>query len=1427
MPILTTPLTQTSTPNAATKVLIAELHIELIKLGNPIDELTDRAPQIFGATTAQAVSAFQTQYGFSPNGTVDTLLGRLTRVAALVIDGNYPLMLTALQELLGLTLSAPAATNALLARFALIAGDYAIAKKFADRAPSAPGLVDIRRLLDPQQVKALPIEVVHPENFYTYRYQPLGNDTDAIIKRLKDLASANGFSRMRIEQEGDTGGEREPLPPVEPEPPIPLPEIPIANEARRKAVQQAASNAVMAIEQWQNANADFKKQHYKDAITAYSECEQKARYYFTQRYQVSISSKRRSIVSSLFEIEDSSIFLRSTLASRRLPISLVELKQQESISLLAENVLALDLQGKEVNPNAPNGGARLAESERVREQNWDKMLFLLITVFVPLARAEANRMQRQYDEAIKDLNHVLQPYSLIFKGVPRVISSDGQTEIVTPIRSVSPTCDFIERPFTRLLLAEVLLDKAESEYKSRLLERSIQPPTLKAQQTYQAVIENFRGEGEYVARVEQGKAVLERQINEKVAPAGNRPADTSSVLFQQLGKDSYIPTIEPVGSSLPGLERNLAPHTSLLKIEAPTSIRETNPRVYTLLLAAQARLTQLAANFNYLGYRDDYVPPWRFQFLLERARYFTEHAKSAQRDYLNFLSNAENDEFQELGASQTVAMEKSNVLIETARVDQVQLEVAASLQSLVLAASVETNAQTRMDNFTDFDDDMAGLEEDSSWLSAIGAVTGVAVAAGVAIATGGVGAVALGGSIWTGGASFLGDRNRSSQAQEQRDLEKKNLNLSKTEATKAKAVATANSQVAKAGLVVAGLQRQAALLRHEFAIQNLAFLRNRILSSEQWFRLAASIRSISETYLRYAIEIAFLAEQAYEFEADKQINVIRFDYDQSEVGSFLAGDFLLRDLDTLEQDLIVNQRQRQQEVRYVLSLAREFPQALQELRDNGKMTFSLVLEQIEHRFPGLFNARLGAVDVMPVALLDSTRFSLELTYLGSSQVRLRTQPGQPNPTDDWTVQTRVSGPETTIFSGLSRQEANAVFPFMSNGQRNAFEGFGAASAWQIDMSMQDNQVVPGTLADLLITFTLSGYYDAGLRQKVERDLPKTAVLTKWLSARQTFPDAFFDFNRTGKMVWPVSADLLSLSGSPGRLRNVGLLLLPAPSRIQFGRLQASYQVDFRVEADGTLNILSEIPAITFGIGVPGNPLQLNAQVTLQANATATWNFGDGKPIQSGATVQHGYDRPGKYTVTLRIVRNGRLKEFKAEIALSRTQKLTSPVTAFPQLTKVAGAIRATMISTAGDGALTAYWQLKDADTLKGTSVDFTNLTAGNYTLRCRAVRQLKVRVYSNQRFLPDRIVNMDSFTIATNRRFSPTGAEIPGTTPNSLAQQLFPTAAEPLSATDEWTVEMTLDDNPFLKSVSNSDIIQPDFSALQDVIWTMEYELNS
>jgi len=113
-----------------------------------------------------------------------------------------------------------------------------------------------------------------------------------------------------------------------------------------------------------------------------------------------------------------------------------------------------------------------------------------------------------------------------------------------------------------------------------------------------------------------------------------------------------------------------------------------------------------SADFNWLGYRDDYVPPWRFQFLLDRGRYFAEHAKQAQRDYLNFLSTAEREELQERSAEQAVALESANIAIEDARVEQAGKEHLAATRSWLLQQAVLSDANRRLGDYLQFDQEM-------------------------------------------------------------------------------------------------------------------------------------------------------------------------------------------------------------------------------------------------------------------------------------------------------------------------------------------------------------------------------------------------------------------------------------------------------------------------------------------------------------------------------------------------------------------------------------------------------------------------------------------------------------------------------------------------------------------------------------------------
>lgn len=1255
-------------------------------------------------------------------------------------------------------------------------------------------------------------------------------------------------------------------------------------------LDEARFRWVEAINYWQIANQEVFAKRYSNAEAFYEESQKAVVRYFEKYYTESpfaiafaidpkapVAQNLGKVLLKLWEKKAQFVVLWSKVQRRWRINTLEELNKHDWLSFYGPETPDGSTIQKTAWNVLTNDDLSFGDTKDKRQESLDYFALILACVFVPLARAEMNRTRRNYDAAIDEYKRLLDPI--------QVQRSPSKLD------RIWLTCAFIERPFILSALGETLIELGDLQFKE-----ASQGDAGKAKATYQSILDHFKEHGAYVELIAKASLTLDVKSKALTAPAtddeGMSPAERE-MATRVFGKDVTIEGIKSRTNELPGLSLTKAPAESWLDFHrygngAP--IGETNPRIYSLLLNTQARLLQIEHGFNYLGYKDDYVPPWRFQLLLERARYFAEHAKTAQRDFMNFLHNAEQEEFQEQGAAQAVEMEKANVAVETARVSQASGEVAVARGSMELAQAQAWTARDRFNRYRQVDQYLRDLEFDALETSQTKSMFG----AFFSVASGGVAGVAgyVNSVLDLTGTSERDVQMRTSQ--QNRSMELFNLGAAIPETLKAKKIADDQLEVARRGLVVAGLQRQASLLRHEFAIQNLQYLRNRTLNSEQWFRLASAIRGVADTYLRYAIELAFLAEQAYEFEADKRINVIRFDYDQSELGAFLAADFLLTDLDTVEQDFITNQKERHQQVRYVVSMARDFHDALGDLRRDKKANFVLRLEQLEKRFPGLYNARIGVVDVLPIALMDSTRFSLDLTHTGSGQMRIKGKPDVPlgsvepsksvlnvndlpgyklsdhseegnelpnitlpafdynwseTPKEMWPVKFLVTEPQTAIYSGLARQDAASAFPVAATSQRNAFEGLGLAGGWSIDMSGRDNQMVPESLADILITFTISGYHDIGLRAAVQEATVPTNRVTAHLSARRSFPDAFYEFNRSGRMTWKVTREMLTAAENLGPLCNVAVLALPGPVGSNYlGRVMCHRKVRFRVSNAG-IEFLGENPRIAYVFPNESNPLEVTVRVELHqelpVKTAVSWDFGDGSPrqygkVESGPDVQkkayaiHDYKKPGRYNVTMRIERDRRFTEFRAEVVVSRTHhELRPPVEAFPKLEFETGSgtlplVKCTVADPLAE-SLNVSWKLGEEVVRDERSHNFT-LSPGEYTLGFTAIRALKALVSGSERSFAAEPVDFDGLTLVTNRRFDVLGTEVPGGGENPPRNKFTSfvfgetNSSHELSPANEWTVEFPIANNEFLKSVSSSNVDQHGWGEIADAVLVLEYE---
>jgi hypothetical protein len=172
------------------------------------------------------------------------------------------------------------------------------------------------------------------------------------------------------------------------------------------------------------------------------------------------------------------------------------------------------------------------------------------------------------------------------------------------------------------------------------------------------------------------------------------------------------------------------------------------------------------------------------------------------------------------------------------------------------------------------------------------------------------------------------------------------------------------------------------------------------------------------------------------------------------------------------------------------------------------------------------------------------------------------------------------------------------------------------------------------------------------------------------------------------------------------------------------------------------------------------------------------------------------------------------------------------VTAFPTLTRETNPgipvghtrVVGTVNTPVGDPVF-ATWHVGNQQAVTGDSAAF-DLTPGNYTVFFTAVRMLKARMYCTQRHLTEPVFDFNGLSLASNRRFDLNGNEITGIDSNPpanpLTAHLFEAGA--LSPVDEWTVELPLSDNAFLRCVSGTDVEQHDLAEIQDVILALEYE---
>jgi hypothetical protein len=652
----------------------------------------------------------------------------------------------------------------------------------------------------------------------------------------------------------------------------------------------------------------------------------------------------------------------------------------------------------------------------------------------------------------------------------------------------------------------------------------------------------------------------------------------------------------------------------------------TNPAVQSIIRRACLGLQLIRECRNILGYKNDYVPLYRFAQIHQLTNDFATQAKSAENDFIRFTESYEQTthtllkELQALEISK--ATESLNQYLKTQADQNVTL---AGLQSDRVVVHQEQVAKQLEEGQTAFETQaLEHLRWAIYWQ--YGAI-GLNVAAGAAsLITGGIGGtvgavsgspfgpagtIALGVGGFLLGAAMQGPGALSSLAgaasgmssvqstqaqiaQIHNSIHMRMEELRRTGEllTQDAQIAGQNVLIAETGVDIAEQQLAIAEINSQFAADIVHFLQTKFFKGERYAWMAAIAKENYRTLLNYAIAAAWMAERALEFERQRQINVIRFDYWREQDQGVMGADQLSTDLATLKQERLVNE-QRKHQVTKTISLAQISPIELAAFRDSGLLYLTTLEPWFDRDFPTHYLRLIKGVSVTVVALVPPIEgVKAMLTQLGTTRTTLKR-----GPSFDKVEIKRI--PERIAIS--SAIGATGVFlPLLPDQELlNPFEGNGVEGSWLLEMPKASNPALNyQTIVDVQLTIQYTALDDPYKRPLLPQVYEGTANYSLNLSFADEFyhllnPDFYAADDNTYKALLRIDDRVLAPNQRKRRLKAVTLY---------FDRLEGSVKRPFT-----TLRHIEE-DTIIWSNQPPNEDGLLRKEAQNLTTVTGTWEI---------------------------------------------------------------------------------------------------------------------------------------------------------------------------------------------------------------------------
>jgi len=275
--------------------------------------------------------------------------------------------------------------------------------------------------------------------------------------------------------------------------------------------------------------------------------------------------------------------------------------------------------------------------------------------------------------------------------------------------------------------------------------------------------------------------------------------------------------------------------------------------------------------------------------------------------------------------------------------------------------------------------------------------------------------------------------------------------------------------------------------------------------------MSTQLRRIQRSAYQNALALARMAEQAFRFERGDETSAgLAPTYWDASHSGLLSGEQLLIDLQNLERRY-VETNYRSLEVDQTFALSQIAPDALIALRENGECTFKVDELFFNLFYPGHYKRRIRAVRLtIPSITGPYVNVSATLT-LDRSWIRTTPTPGAPL--------VEVPPRRSVSVATSTAQNDAGVFELSFRDERYMpFEGAGAISQWVLTLPKTFRQFDYQTMNDVIVSISYTAEQDGALRDRVEADNAAlegsirqylaTHPIARVFSLRQDFSSAF-------------------------------------------------------------------------------------------------------------------------------------------------------------------------------------------------------------------------------------------------------------------------------------------------------------------------------